>query len=147
MQVETAFMDNDLVQGLSPEQISRIADLAERRAYRGGDVIVAQDETSNDLMIVLSGRASINTDQDVTFAQVGPGSVIGEIALLDRLPRSATVESVGETVVAVIPAAKLLSLMDSDPPIALAIYRNICIVMCARLRRSKVQIDHLMSRS
>ncbi len=133
--------------GLTEEQIARIADLAEVKDFMGGDTIVRQFDGGSDLALILDGSARVKTFQGEEIAELGVGSVVGEISLIDDQPRSATVVSVRGTKVAFVPAASLRELMSSDPALEAGILRNICKTLCARLRHATIHLDGLMVRS
>ena len=95
---------NYVFRGLSRDVIAGIAALADMRYYRGGDVIVRQYDRNSDLIILLDGSARIKSVDEETIAEFGPGSIVGEIALIDEEPRSATVTAVGDVKAAIIPS-------------------------------------------
>jgi len=125
---------NYIFRGLSRDVIAGIAALADIRSYRGGDVIVRQYETNSDLIIILDGSAKIKAINEETIAEFGPGSIVGEIALIDDEPRSATVTAVGNVTAAVIPSRQLHAVMDMDPEVGKVIMTNIARVLCRRMR-------------
>ena len=146
MEIKEAIQHTYLVRGLSSDDVETIASLAEKRSFRGGDTIVRQFGADSDLMIVLDGSARINTFSGDMIAEVGPGSLIGEVSLIDDQPRSATVVSVGGTETAVIPCDRLKALMNDRPGIELVILRNLSKVLCSRLRTANVQLDSVMAK-
>src|SRR5687768_11622706 len=93
-----------LGRGLTDDQIWKIAELAVTKKFPGGETMVRQFDRNSDLIIILDGSAKIMTFQDEFVAELGPGSIIGEISLVDEQPRSANVRSVHATEAAVIPA-------------------------------------------
>lgn len=125
---------NYVFRGLSQDVIAGIAALADVRTYLGGDVIVRQFDRNSDLIILLEGNARITGMDGETIAEFGPGSVIGEIALVDDEPRSATVTAMHEVKVAVIPSRALRAVMDMDPHIGKVVMTNIARVLCRRMR-------------
>lgn len=104
-------------------------------------MVVRQFEHSQDLLVILSGEVRVKGFQGEDLATLGAGSVLGEISLVDCSPRSATVLSKGETMAAVIPADKLLDLMNRDVEVKAAIYENLSRLLCSRLRTSNIQLD------
>jgi len=134
-----------LGRGMSEERIWKITELAERKRFNGGDTIVRQFDKNSDLIIVLDGTAQIKTFNDDLITEIGAGSIIGEISLVDEQPRSATIRSTLFTEVAVIPAAKLRDLLAKDPELAAAVYKNIAQTLCTRLRHATIHLDGLMS--
>lgn len=125
---------NYIFRGLSRDVIAGIAALADIRTYKGGDVIVRQYDTNSDLIIILDGSARIKSVDEETLAEFGPGSIVGEISLIDDEPRSATVTAVGEVRAAVIPSKQLHAVMDMDAEVGKVIMTNIARVLCRRMR-------------
>ena len=125
---------NYIFRGLSQDVIAGIAALADIRRYRGGDVIVRQYDRNSDLIIILEGSARIKSVDEDTIAEFGPGSVVGEISLVDDEPRSATVTAIGDVQAAVIPSSRLHAVMDMDPEVGKVIMTNIARVLCRRMR-------------
>ena len=107
MDVVEAIRFNYLFRGLSKEQTERVANIVEQRRYDGGETMVRQFDRDTDMMIVVTGGAKIKSFSGESLAEVGPGSVVGEVSLIDDQPRSATVVAVGTTVVAVLPGKAL----------------------------------------
>lgn len=144
MEVDEA-IEQTLGKGLNQDQIWKISQLAETKKFMGGDTIVRQFDRNSDLIIILDGGAKIMTFQDEFVAEMGPGSIIGEISLVDEQPRSANVRSSHGATAAVIPADKLKVLMESDPAIAATVYKNIARTLCSRLRLATINLDGLMT--
>lgn len=134
---------NYVFRGLPREVVNGFAALAQVREFRGGDVLVRQFDYNSDLMVVLEGQARIKSFSGETLAEFGPGSIVGEISLIDEQPRSATVVAVGTVKAAVIGAQVLRGMMDSDPVTASTILMNISRVLCRRLRTMNVHVDAL----
>jgi CRP/FNR family cyclic AMP-dependent transcriptional regulator len=133
-----------IVRGMTAEEIEALIDITERRQYNGGDTLVRQFDKSKDLMIILDGGARVNTFSGDRIIEMGPGSILGEIALLDDQPRSATVTSVKGTTVAFIAGDKLRSLMDAAPRIELIMLRNLSRTLCSYVRMANLQLEGLM---
>lgn len=141
METKDAIRHNYLLRDLSEEGLNSIAVLSSIVDFSGGDVIIRQFDKKNDLFIILEGSARINTFSGDMLAELGPGSVVGEISLVDEKPRSATVVSVGSTKAAKISSEALRGLLSARPDIAATIYKNISLVLCARIRNANMQLD------
>ena len=139
----SALRNNYLFRGLSKDLVAGIAAMAERRHYHGGDTLVRQYEHSHDLLIILDGTAKIKATSDEPLAEFGPGSMIGEISLIDDQPRSATVVADGELEVAIIPHSALHAFMQMDPEVASVIMGNIARVLCRRMRSMNLKVEAL----
>jgi Cyclic nucleotide-binding domain len=91
-------------------QISRwlmtATDTPARRTVDPGDVLVEQGEPSNDLYLLLDGVLGVEIDGD-EVAEIGPGAVLGERAVLEGGQRTATLRARTRCRVAVVPAEML----------------------------------------
>jgi CRP/FNR family cyclic AMP-dependent transcriptional regulator len=134
---------NYVFRGLSRDIVAGFAAIANVKDFMGGDVLVRQFDYNSDVMILLEGQARIKSFAGDTLAEFGPGSIVGEISLIDEQPRSATVVAVGSVRAAVIPAAMFRGMMDSDPKTGSVILMNLCKVLCRRLRTMNVHVDTL----
>jgi len=134
---------NYVFRGVPQPALAGLAASAEIRSYNGGDVLVRQFERSSDLLILLEGAARIKSFTGDTVAEFGPGSMIGEVALIDDQPRSATVIAVGHTQAAVLSGQILRAFLDSDPEIARIVMTNLSMILCKRLRSMNDHLDEL----
>lgn len=141
MDLASAFRSSYLWSGLTGSQIDRLSLLAEEKTFDGGATMVRQFAKDSDLMIILEGTARINTFSGDMIGEAGPGSVVGEISLVDDKPRSATVVASGRCRAAVIRSSELWSVMEEEPVIAKVVLLNIAKILCARLRNANVQLD------
>jgi CRP/FNR family transcriptional regulator, cyclic AMP receptor protein len=89
-----------LFAGVSEADIAEIAALATVIDYPSGSTIFAEDETGDALYAVLRGQVEMRCrdrwGHEQTLATLGPGALLGEIALLTDEPRSATAVTVAE---------------------------------------------------
>jgi CRP-like cAMP-binding protein len=106
--------------------IARVADVVKVPA---GTEIVTEGSVGHEFYLVLSGEASVRRNgRKVTT--LGPGRYFGELALLDRGPRSATVVADTDMELAVIGQREFLSVLDEVPALA----HKLMVSMAARLR-------------
>lgn len=130
-----------VMNGLTEEQVGQIVAITHEAVFEGGDTILRQFSKDSDLVLILDGAVRINTFSGEKIAEAGPGSLIGEMALVDDKPRSATVVSMGRSKVAVIPSQKLWLLMRDDAHLARLILLNIARILSSRLRAANIQLD------
>ncbi len=134
---------NYVFRGLPPDVVNGFAALAQIKDYMGGDVLMRQFDYNSDLVILLEGQARIKSFTGETIAEFGPGSILGEISLIDEQPRSATVVAIGPVKAAVISAGVLRGMMETDSKTSATMLLNICRVLCRRLRTMNVHVDAL----
>ncbi|KAF8713195.1 cAMP-dependent protein kinase regulatory subunit, partial [Rhizoctonia solani] len=90
-----------LLETLDASERSRIADVLEPRTYNEGDSVVEEGDTGNEFFIIESGEATAfkrvkgedGELRDDVVMKYGPGDFFGELALLHRAPRAATVRA------------------------------------------------------
>lgn len=105
---------------LGARQRRKVASLARIRRFADGAPIIRRGEAGDALHVVLDGAVSV-ARPDRRPRTLGVGSVLGELALLDGGPRTATVTAKGELVTLTIPAARFRKLLRAEPALAVAI--------------------------
>ncbi|HLK16671.1 MAG TPA: cyclic nucleotide-binding domain-containing protein [Fimbriimonadaceae bacterium] len=139
----THFSKNYLVRGLSPEQIDAIAALGTTKKYSPLDRIITAGTSSAELYVILSGTVRVHLPWGDKLAEPGPGSVIGEMALIDAQPRSADVICVTDVEIAVFDAQALRKHLNSNKDVGFTVLVNLAQVLCGRLRDSNAKIEFL----
>lgn len=125
-----------LFQGLNQGELIRFLSLTGRAEVPPQHVVIAQNETGNEAYIILSGQVEVMREHKV-LARLGPGAIFGELALLDSLPRSATVRTVSSCVLLRFDRSDLPKIAEIWP----AMLRNLSIMLANRLRET----DELIS--
>lgn len=139
------FKKNYLVVGLGDEAVKEIAGLATVETFVAGDDIIRQSEKDRDLFVILAGRVNILTSTGDKLAEIGPGGVLGEIALIDDQPRSANAVCIGQVQAARVPAKEFRALMNKNRDMGFVVLANLARVLCMRLRSASIRLDHLMN--
>lgn len=104
----TTEVETELERKLS-SSIMRTSGRAQRRRLEAGEVLYRQGERGGDLFLVLDGVASVEVDGEVV-AEIGPGAVMGERALIEGGNRTATVTALTRLRGVVVPP----ELVDRD---------------------------------
>lgn len=109
--------------------------ILERRAVAKGDIIIAQGKSGFEAFLIQSGEVVVYTEANgkrVELAQMGPGQIIGEMALVVDAPRTATVQALSECNLIVITRETLNDkLQKSDPTV-----RALVTMLMKRLAQS-----------
>jgi len=82
-----------LFAGLKPEELERVAELAERFAVPAGETIGSEHDFAYEFFIIEEGRAEVVRRDGSRLAELGPGDFFGEIGLLITGRRTASVVS------------------------------------------------------
>src|SRR5258707_11564396 len=101
----------DLFAGLDKKDLQVLTKACQERTYKAGSTLIKQGDTGVGLYVIISGTVRITQANNPDKAEgdlgtAGPGSILGEISLLDVLPRSATVTALD------VVSALLLHLWD-----------------------------------
>jgi CRP/FNR family transcriptional regulator/CRP/FNR family cyclic AMP-dependent transcriptional regulator len=136
-----------LVVGLTDSQVDEIASLATLKRFSPQETLVRAGEQSGDLYVILNGRLNVLTKDGEKLSEVGPGSLIGEIALIDARPRTANVVCVGLVDAAVIPAKDLRAKMNQNKEWGFIVLANLARVLAGRLRVANEKIDELYDKT
>lgn len=125
-----------LFSGLSKRQLNEVAKVAFGDGYAAGDVIVKEGDAGQKLVVLVEGTADV-VRKGRKLASVGPGDVIGEIALIDGRPRTAAVVATSPGVGIVVYSSGFRKLLDTVP----ALSRNIMLALAERLRSVDERAD------
>jgi CRP/FNR family cyclic AMP-dependent transcriptional regulator len=132
----------DLFSGLSKKDLKEVAKSCREGDYSPGSVLISQGEKGLGLFILTKGtvritRANSPDGAEEVLGTAGAGDVIGELALLDDLPRSATVTAIDDVTVLVLPFWEfrivMRHILSSDPDVGL----DLLAVLSRRLRAAE----------
>jgi len=106
-----------LFEGLSKKELRLVAQLSTYLEEPAGAVLTREGETGREFIIVLDGDVEVRKGDQV-IATRGPGTYVGEIALLDHRPRTATVVATTPVRIEVIAQREFAALMAEVPEIS-----------------------------
>jgi signal transduction histidine kinase len=113
-----------LFEGLSDEELQRLMDMAEPVSLRAGDILMNQGEEGDAAYVVMTGEFEVQKQAGQSVIRIdvrNPGDVVGEMALLARAPRNATVIAKSDGVTLRIPPQAFEDLLSSSPTAAMAV--------------------------
>jgi len=105
-----------LFTGLSKRDLELVARHADRAAVKAGTVLMSEGDRGLEVMIILAGMARVTHDGHV-LAEVGPGSVVGEIGVMANQPRDATVEAITDLDLIVMFGPEFREVVDEVPSV------------------------------
>ena len=135
----------DLFSGLRKKELQDLATYCVEGTYRPGSVMLSEGEQGLGLFILTKGTARISRKNSPDGAEqvlgtAGAGDVVGEMALLDDLPRSATVTAVDEVTVLNLPLWEfrrfLRHSLQNDPDVGL----DLLAALSRRLRKAEQRV-------
>jgi CRP-like cAMP-binding protein len=145
---EFPFGQLDVFARMDDTELAVIRAALVRRVYSKGEVVFREGEAGQELYIIAKGSASVRlrlagTDRTTRLITFAPGTVFGELALLDQEARSATVEADEELVCYVLAHATFITLTQANPSIAIKLLTNLGRELSSRLRRANRTIYQL----
>jgi signal transduction histidine kinase len=131
--------DLPLLAGFPPEALERISGLAVRLQLARGDVLMEEGTDPDGLYILMDGELEVTRGKgagQVVLAVQGPGTFVGEMSLLERAPRSATVRAIRPSELLRIGADEFHEILTASPAAALTILRT----FASRLRSTEAAL-------
>jgi CRP/FNR family transcriptional regulator, cyclic AMP receptor protein len=119
----------------SKRQLEEIGRVADELIIEAGAVLVRQGEIGQELFILLEGTATATRD-GAPIATLQAGDFVGELAVLTRGRRNATVTADSQLTVLVLTAAGLGQLLDDVPGLA----KTLLTMVVARLATSASEV-------
>jgi CRP-like cAMP-binding protein len=116
---------------LSKKELNLVARAADVVTVKPGAELVTEGTIGHEFFLILSGEAAVRRGGRKVVT-LGPGDYFGELALLDRGPRSATISAETELEVAVIGQREFMAVLDQVP----AVSHKLLVTMAHRLREA-----------
>ncbi|MGE5616337.1 MAG: SLC26A/SulP transporter family protein [Bacillota bacterium] len=142
---EIALEALDLFAGFEPAERYAAAARLERREYRRNEVVAREGDHGSELFIIVkgsaTGRVRTSTGRETRLMSFAPGTIVGELGLLDEEERSATIVADEELVCLVLARAEFEAMMRDEPGIALKLLANLSREISWRLRRANRMIS------
>jgi signal transduction histidine kinase len=120
--------------------LERVCDLSEQIDIPEGQVIIEEGSDSEEMYVVIEGELAVTKrsgGRDVELGRIAAGNVVGEIALLDEAPRTATVSALRDTHAIRVPVAAFEDLL-SDSRVVRRMFRTVT----SRLRGIEETLRH-----
>lgn len=134
----------DMFNGLSDEELLDVAALCSEASYKPGDIILNIKDPADKFYLIRNGTVQIITNPevfetkpemaDILLVTLGKGQSFGEMGLVDRGARSATVRAASDTDVYFINCDKFLELCHADTRLGFLVMRNIAADLSFKLR-------------
>jgi CRP/FNR family cyclic AMP-dependent transcriptional regulator len=152
MSVSELLRHIELFAELTPEQIEQIATLGQEKVYNTRDIIILEGDPSDEVYVVCSGMVEVEVSQGMVpdvpgrlqvnpIVRLGRGQVFGEMGLIDRGARSATVRCAEDgTTLFAISRQAFLELCEGDRDIGYVVMRNIAADLSFKLRHRNLQM-------
>jgi CRP/FNR family transcriptional regulator, cyclic AMP receptor protein len=134
------FAAHNLLSGLPREYLSRLLAKAPAISLEKGKTLFESGAVGDGCYWLQEGvlKVSISSPQGAEriLAILGPGSIVGELAMLDGLPRSATVQALRDSRLTFVARSVFLESLREDPQI----YGHLLTIVVERLRQADDEV-------
>jgi CRP/FNR family cyclic AMP-dependent transcriptional regulator len=132
-----------LFSGLSAESLAEIEQHSSVKSFRKNAIIISQDDKSYSLYVILSGRVKVfvsgEDGREAVLNYQGAGDYFGDLALIDKQPRVASVMATEASKFMIISRQDFLTCLSRNPEIAI----NLIKPMTQRMRMLAKNVSSL----
>lgn len=132
---------DSVLRSLSRQELSDFISFAVVKRLTRNETLIKAGDPGNSMMIVLSGTLKIcissSSGREVVLDYLGPGGIIGEIAVFDGKPRTASVIAIEDAELIVLQRRFVLPFLEKNPMAALRIIE----MLCDKIRRTNALVQ------
>jgi CRP-like cAMP-binding protein len=148
MDTEMALEDSPLTDGMTALEMEYLMQRMTASLYTAGDLIFREGDSDSGMLLVLRGSVTIGQEAGSNgkvkrVFTYGPGSVIGELAMLDQQKRSASAWADGVVAVLGLSADEFKVIKEHRPQLAVKLLSNLARVVSNKLRRASNELAAL----
>lgn len=128
-----------MFRGIDPSRLKLLAFTSERIRFSAGQKFFSQGDAAEAAYVILDGKAEVILDSKagrVTVAELGRNALVGEMAILSDMPRSATVAASEDVTALRIDKRVFLELLTQFPQMSISVMRELAL----RLERTNAQL-------
>ncbi|MCC6708268.1 MAG: glutaminase A [Gammaproteobacteria bacterium] len=145
---EAPLSDQLFCAGFDGEELATLQALLERRHYAAAEVLCREGEPADSLFFILAGEVSVNVplayQRQGRISTLGPGTAVGEMAMLDRGKRSADIVADTDVTCLVLDYARLAAAPGVvGERVRLKLVTNIARALTRKLRQATLEIKLL----
>ncbi len=130
-----------LLEHLEPHELDRLMAFARTQRYRAGEAIFHKGDPGISMMSIVAGRVKISVaspdGKEAVLAVLGPGEVLGEMAILEDRDRSADATALDASELLVLQKRDFIPFLERNPAICIRLLR----ILCERLRRTSALVE------
>lgn len=139
--IEELKSESTLFHSFDEGELEKIAHFFRSEIYPAGEVIFKEGDPGDFVGLITSGSVEVKKVSDfpgkyIVLAQLKSGSIIGEFAMLDEHPRSATVVAIEDTEIITLSRDSLEAFFAQYPAIGIKLLKGISRILTIRLRQS-----------
>jgi sulfur transfer complex TusBCD TusB component (DsrH family) len=125
---------------LSYKELVRVMNITDVRSYNDGDLVLKEGEEGDELFILLDGQVRLHKE-DAFITTLKRGDHLGEMALVDRAPRSASATAEGSVRVLTIRRPEFYNIIRNESKLSVKLLWSFVQVLTQRLRKTTADLS------
>lgn len=128
-----------LFRSVTYQELVRVLNITHVRQYAEGERVVDEGDEGDELFVVLTGRVRVHSGEGL-ITELGPGQHFGEMALIDKAPRSASVTALTESKLIGIKRRDFFDMIRKDHDVAVKLLWSFLGSLAQRLRSTSREL-------
>lgn len=124
------------------QELTKVMEIIEVHRYGKGELIIEEGFLGEEMYILLSGHVEV-TKGETKIAELKAGHFFGEMSLIDKTPRSASIRSLDDTKMMVIHRKPLFSVLKKESRVGMKLFWSLLQTMSTRLRTTDEEVSRL----
>lgn len=146
--IVTSLADIAIFAGLARDELRYVARHTHVFSLDEGDTIFEEGEAGNCICFVAEGVLDViktsQTGVGVVIAALAKGNTIGEMAVIDDFPRSATVKARTRATLIIFTREEFEFILDQNPELGIKLLKGVARSLSVHLRRTSEKLSDLM---
>jgi CRP-like cAMP-binding protein len=130
-----------LFKGTPEDVLAKVAEQVTIRHLADGEILICKDDPSDSLFIIRRGWLKVlgegSGGEEIILNHLGPGQIVGEMSVIDKMPRSNTVAALKEAELMEIKYDTILDVLNRHPVLAISLLQE----MSGRVRFANAYIQ------
>ncbi len=137
--IKMVLKENPLLQGLTQQEVDYFSSQFSLRQIPRGKKIFQEGDHGDYLFFVICGRVEVRLENSHNHHILGlytEGALVGEMAIIDEYPRSATVSAIEESEILILTRTRFNTILEEKPKLGTKLLLGISRVISSRLRNT-----------
>lgn len=139
----TFLLETPFFEALEPTELMEIIHIVERAEFKAGEVVFEEGATGDEWYIVYRGSVDV-TKNGEKIAKIGQKGCFGEMSVLDKLPRSATIVANVDSVLLCVKSSIFNELINEEHLVAYKLIHEMAKLLSTRQRVSTATLSELL---